>query len=362
MSSLDLKSENIIFSIVMPVYGVEAYLDKAIEAILNQTFQNFELILVDDCSPDGCGHICDIYAAKDERVRVRHLERNGGLSNARNRGFEWSRGKYVWFPDSDDYYDLDVLERVYKSLEKNPVDLVVFGLQEDYYDEKGILSYSKRIRMDEHLIEKQDEVRKAVIELEAKTLYGYAWNKFYKSDRIRKQRLKFEKVTLIEDVVFNVKYCEDISTMNILDMTPYHYNKRIDNSLTSKFVPEYFKLHRHRVRIIYEQYLAWGMCDLRVKQVLSGIYLRYIMSALERNCHGTSNMSVASRKRWVEALCEDRLFANLSLYFKPNNNVNRITGWIIYGKHKVLCLALGRAIYFVKNKMPMVFARVKQKR
>lgn len=350
------------FSVVMPIYGVEVYLDKAINAVLDQTFGDFELILVDDCSPDGSPSICDVYAERDVRVRVRHLEKNGGLSNARNSGLEWASGRYVWFPDSDDYYELDVLEKVYESLKKNPAELVIIGLQEDYYDENGNLSYSKSVIEEEKLINDIQEVRKKIIDLEAKTLYGYAWNKFYKLDMLHDQKLKFERVTLIEDIVFNVKYCREISSMNILAICPYHYNKRIDNGLTSKFVPEYFRLHRHRVRIIYEQYLGWGMCDLHVKQVLSGIYLRYIMSALERNCHEISDMNILSRKHWVDMLCEDRIFCSLSLYFKPNNNVGRIAGRIVYGKHKWLCLMLGRFIYFVKNKMPMIFARVKQKR
>ncbi|KAF3371822.1 glycosyl transferase family 2, partial [Enterococcus faecium] len=89
-------------SIIVPVYKVEKYLRKCVDSILAQTFTDFEVILVDDGSPDNSGKICDEYAEKDNRVRVIHKE-NGGLSSARNAGIDVARGKYLGFVDSDDY-------------------------------------------------------------------------------------------------------------------------------------------------------------------------------------------------------------------------------------------------------------------
>ena len=94
-------------SIIVPVYKVEQYINKCIDSILNQTFTDFELILVDDGSPDNCGKICDEYAQKDERVRVIHKE-NGGVSSARNLGIDEAKGEYVSFIDPDDWIDLDM--------------------------------------------------------------------------------------------------------------------------------------------------------------------------------------------------------------------------------------------------------------
>lgn len=360
LSSEDKKA--CFFSIVMPVYGVEKHLSKAIDSILDQTFSDYELILVDDCSPDNCGKICDAYVEKDVRISVVHLQKNGGLSNARNKGFEQTKGKYVWFPDSDDYYEPYLLENVYQSLQKNPAELTVFGLVEDYYDNNGKLQYTKQVTMPETFISDKNLVRKKIIELEANTLYGYAWNKFYRADLIRKQNFCFEKVTLIEDIVFNVKYCMDIESLNILDVAPYHYGKRMELSLTSKFVPDYFKLHRYRVQMILDQYKSWGMCTDDVKEILSGIYIRYIMSALERNCHKESNMNVRKQYLWLSKLFESNLFKELVPHFRPNNKMTKVAGICIVGKHKMLTLGLGWIIYVVKTKMPMVFAKVKQSR
>ena len=94
-------------SVIVPVYKVEAYLQECVDSILAQTFEDFELILVDDGSPDNCGAICDAYAGKDSRVKVIHQE-NQGLSGARNTGIEASKGEFLTFVDSDDMVKLNV--------------------------------------------------------------------------------------------------------------------------------------------------------------------------------------------------------------------------------------------------------------
>jgi len=111
-------------SIIVPIYKVEKYLPKCIDSILSQTFTDFELILVNDGSPDNCGRICDEYAKKDRRVIVVHKE-NGGLSSARNAGIKLSQGKYIGFVDSDDYIDEKMYEILYNNAELHSSDVVV---------------------------------------------------------------------------------------------------------------------------------------------------------------------------------------------------------------------------------------------
>ena len=122
----------------MPVYKVEKFLHKCVDSILNQTFNDFDLILVDDGSPDNSGKICDEYAEKDKRVKVLHKE-NGGLSDARNFGLDWAikncNGKYICFIDSDDYVEPDMLSVAFSEMEKSDADIVCFGIK--MVDESG---------------------------------------------------------------------------------------------------------------------------------------------------------------------------------------------------------------------------------
>lgn len=115
-----------LISVIVPVYNVEPYLRKCVDSILNQTYRNLEVILVDDGSPDGCPAICDEYAAKDDRVRVIHKQ-NGGLSDARNAGMAVARGEYLSFVDSDDMLPPDAMEILLNTAISEQADMVIGG-------------------------------------------------------------------------------------------------------------------------------------------------------------------------------------------------------------------------------------------
>lgn len=120
------------FSIVIPVYKVEAYLDECVQSVLNQHYGDFQVILVDDGSPDRCGAMCDSWAARDGRIMVIHQE-NGGLSAARNTGIRHAQGEYVLFLDSDDWWaDDTVLEKLNAQLLKTPVDVLSVNYRKSY--------------------------------------------------------------------------------------------------------------------------------------------------------------------------------------------------------------------------------------
>lgn len=115
-----------LFSVIIPVYGVEAFLPQAIESVLAQSVSDWEMILVDDGSKDGCGAICDEYAARDSRIRVIHKE-NGGLVSARQAGANASRGRYILNVDGDDYVDSTLLEAVQRAVNEAEPDIIAFN-------------------------------------------------------------------------------------------------------------------------------------------------------------------------------------------------------------------------------------------
>ena len=117
-----------LITVIVPVYKVEAYLRRCVDSIVNQTYKNLEIILVDDGSPDNCGKICDALAKEDARIKVIHKE-NGGLSSARNAGLDVMNGEYVGFVDSDDWIDADMYEQLYSLLEKSKAQIAACGIQ-----------------------------------------------------------------------------------------------------------------------------------------------------------------------------------------------------------------------------------------
>ena len=350
-------------TLIMPVYHAEKYLRAAIDSMLAQTFSDYELLLVDDCSPDGSGAICDEYArSAPEKIRVLHLEKNGGPSNARNMALQHARGTYVCFMDSDDTIDPDLFERAAAAAKEYGVSAVIYGMVEEYYDQKGKLKYTKCIAPEQNrLLSDQTELRKEIIHLEERTLYGYASNKLYDLARIRQTGLCFENLTLNEDTVFNIRYFTEAPSAYLLAMAPYHYGKRLESSVTSRFVPDYYELQMLRVRMIYEQYLSWNLCTAEVRKILGNLYIRYTVSALQRNCDPRAGMDHAARRAWLQAQFSSEMYAALCADWAPENRLLRVFAPLFRKKRVGLSLFCGRVVYVVKNKMPIVFARLKQK-
>lgn len=187
-------ASKMLVSVVVPVYKVEPYLENCVKSILNQTFKEFELILVDDGSPDNCGKICDDFARKDSRIKVIH-QRNGGLSNARNSGIEIAKGDYITFIDSDDFILSRYLEKLVEASLTNGSDISVCA----YFrcNEKDSLSDIEE--KNKNTIEVFSD-EKMLIFFATKKIGTTAWGKLYK------MRL-FEKLRYPDG-----KYNEDVFT------------------------------------------------------------------------------------------------------------------------------------------------------
>ena len=216
------------FSIILPSYKVEKYLEDAVSSILNQTFTDCEIIIVDDASPDRVGEIADSLSGKYPFVKAIHHQTNLGLSEARNSGFRAAIGEFVFFMDPDDIIENNLLETVRSSLDEHPSDVVVFGLIEEYYSNADRLSNSVTVTHENAplFLETKEDVRKEMILLEKNTLLGYAWNKIYRRDYLLSIGAKFETVEFIEDIDFNLKVFKNLEKLTVLDKPLYRYIKR----------------------------------------------------------------------------------------------------------------------------------------
>ena len=167
---------NSLISIIVPIYNVEKYLDKCIDSIINQTYTNLEIILVDDGSPDNCPRICDQWALKDQRIIVIHKP-NGGLSDARNVGIDMAKGEYYFFLDSDDWIRKDAIQILYSLLNEKDADISCCGVE--LKDEEG-MSLSKW--SDENCPTLMDSDQSMEQYLSKISIGSIAWNKLYKAE------------------------------------------------------------------------------------------------------------------------------------------------------------------------------------
>lgn len=187
-------------SVIIPVYNAEKYLSRCIDSILNQSFTDFELLLVNDGSDDHSGEICDDYAKKYSRVKVFHKE-NGGVSSARNLGLINACGEWITFVDADDYLIVDGLQRYINEINEN-VDLIIYGY--NICNESGYLKFSTTVYPKNDLIQKDDGVK---IMFKNSYYNGYLFNKLFRRSIIEDNKIFFnEDVYYNEDRLFCVEY------------------------------------------------------------------------------------------------------------------------------------------------------------
>ncbi len=225
---------NPLVTVVVPVYKVEKYLDRCIESIVNQTYKNLEIILVDDGSPDNCPQMCDDWAKKDSRIRAFHKE-NAGAGMARNTGLDNATGEYIFFVDSDDYVSIYLVEKCLLNAYKNDSDVVIFGRTDIFDDGRQV---EKDICADK-LIFKKTEIKNELISAMLNYQFGIGmsiWSKMYKVQTIKHLNKRFvsERELFSEDVYFGIDLFADINTVSILKDNLYYYSIR-ENSLSRQF-------------------------------------------------------------------------------------------------------------------------------
>ena len=232
-----MKIEQPIISVIVPIYNVEQYLPKCIDSIMNQSFTNIEILLVDDGSPDNCGRICDDYALRDSRVRVFH-KANGGVSSARNYGIEKAMGKYLTFIDSDDWIESDMLETLYGLMIEYKAELSICGLQKE--DEFGnILFY---VDEEDVYVENSEETILCLFNKDKYYKYqGWVWNKLYVRELIDKYHIRFNvDIYYSEDRLFNFDYLKYITFAVFTTLPKYHYVIRANSAMANSIVGQAF--------------------------------------------------------------------------------------------------------------------------
>lgn len=241
------------FSIVLPIYNVEPYLDQSIQSVLHQSYQDFELILVDDGSTDRSPQICDAYAAQYAQIQVIHKP-NGGLSSARNAGTEKARGMYVWWVDSDDWIEPDALTILHEASCTAHPDMVKFH----YYrvgSEKQRFSGNAKPGVYEEKESRNQLLDKGFFYPGAFSLS--AWGHIYRRDFLVQNDLSFVSERLIgsEDYLFNLVALAVAKRIHVIDDALYSYRQR-PGSLTQRYrkdLPEkYTELYR-QLTIHYER-------------------------------------------------------------------------------------------------------------
>jgi glycosyltransferase involved in cell wall biosynthesis len=258
-----MSKNNPLISVIIPVYKVEKYINRCIDSVINQTYTNLEIILVDDGSPDNCGKICDEYAQKDSRVVVIHKE-NGGLSDARNYGIDVARGEYIMFVDSDDWVHPEIVERLYSGLILNNSQISMadyLETDEIQVDISPISSCDYEVYNPKRFFEEIFWGKNAMGET--------AWAKLYKRELFENIRYPVGKIH--EDTYTTPFLVSKAEKITVTREKMYYYYQRDDS-----IVHDTSKIH------CFDRYESLAcVMELFLKTKYDGVYEKYLMMFME---------------------------------------------------------------------------------
>lgn len=327
-------------SVIVPVYNVEKYLNRCVDSILNQTFEDFELILVNDGSPDNCGNICDEYAQKDNRVKVIH-KKNGGVSSARNAGIDTAQGEYIMFVDSDDWINENMLNDMYNMPDS---DMKVSSIRMIGKDN------STEYIIDTKMYTQEDLLIGFFSEAFPIICFCGPWCKLYKKDIIFNNAIRFnEYMSLGEDTYFNLNYIKHCKSIYTSEQIYYYYMRENSESLFTKF----------RLNMYYD---VRKVFDLKVKMAnelnmgrdsIFKLKLSYIQSLIGNLIKMVDTNTKTEVKKYMSLLQKDKEFNddNLIKNLKSTHKlINKLISYNLFNtayllffiKLKVLALGKGK--------------------
>ena len=229
-----------LISVIIPVYNVEKYLEKCVQSVINQTYKNLEIILVDDGSTDSSGKMCDEISKTDSRIKVIH-KKNGGISDTRNAALKIATGDYFGFVDSDDYIASDMFETLCNLLENNNSDISIVSFYEFYKNKLIGVRDSKNLEN----LSKLDAIKELLIDSK---IQSYTWNKLFKRELFND--LEFPVGKNFEDIATTLLLFERANKVTLLEEPKYYYVRRDDSIVGDRN----YKTYMDYLEVIYDKY------------------------------------------------------------------------------------------------------------
>lgn len=301
--------KNELISIIVPIYNVEEYLDRCVDSIVNQTYTNLEIILVDDGSPDNCPQMCDDWVKKDNRIKVIHKE-NGGVSSARNVGLDSATGKYIGFCDPDDIMNNCMIEYMYESLKKGDTDCCICSFESfsEYIDKDELTQENvvKKIFKDEgifeYLFEKQNK------------LLGSVWNKLFKVSLLYGKNFD-ESLSFGEDYVFTFEFLLKCNSVSIIESPNLYYYCVRENSATKTIDSnQYYSLFFQKKRL-YEECIKKFQKD-EIKRIFETAYVNMLKDTyLNVNDGDAELIKKFAKKSLIKVLFSSQIYWKEKIFF-----------------------------------------------
>ena len=265
----------------MPVYNAESRISIAIESVINQTYDNLELILVNDGSLDKSGEICEHYAKKDNRIIIIH-QKNAGVSAARNRGIDKAVGEYINFIDADDTINIETFELLVEYLKDTSYDMIMYGMSFDYYNTDQY-SHSVHKLINRNIIDCKETIQKDFFDLYDSNYLSSSWNKLIKKSIILEDNIRFNTdMAILEDFKFTLDILNSTNKILAINEPLYKYYNDLSLSKLSKRPDiDYIKNFNILDKSLRETALNIGLESAESQNRINCMILRYYLIYLE---------------------------------------------------------------------------------
>ena len=331
------------FSVLMPVYNVERYLAAAVNSVLVQTFTDFELILIEDASPDNCAALCDNFARQDKRVKIIHNKINSGLGGARNTGLSLAQGEFVLFMDSDDTWQPNTLEIL--NHEADGFDITVFGINRLFENKIGKVYKTERLIPLPCVTDSIKSSGQLLIELNKSGVFPFAWNKAYNREFLLSCNHLFENTKLIEDFLFNVYLFQKSDKIKVIGNCLYNYRKPAHQTLASSYSPEFLELSKRKFSLEKELLENTGCDSEENLQFVYYVFIKHLLSYFVRN----KVLSKKEQKELIRSALNDSFVTEILSKYKPNGIMMKFIAYALRHKQINLCYGISVLINIIKN-------------
>lgn len=305
-------------SIIIPIYNMGEKLKNSVKHILNQTYKNLEIILVDDGSKDNTFDICNILAKSDKRVRVFHQE-NRGAGPARNLGIVNASGKYAFFSDADDKLADKAIERLVEASVKNSCDLIVCGYKiEDSFGKSKVFNNFPNTSFDGCYVRQNYNL---FIDEKNWQISGVLWNKLFDLDVIRKNKIEFPDMKRHQDEVFVLRYIDVAQNIMLISDVLYTYYRNDNIRAFDKFPLNYFDIvsefNANRIKYI----VGWNSDNKKAISIISDSFIGFTTRSLMHLFNPKWNMSFSERYRCIKDIAKRCVSEMPDKYYKSNSTM-----------------------------------------
>ena len=339
---------NISISVLMPVYNSEKFLSETVQAVINQSYTDWELILVDDGSTDNSKEICTKLMNDDKRIKY-ILQENLGVSHTRNVALENAQGKYIVFVDSDDLIHEDYLKILINSIEKNNSDISVCNFIERKISNTGKVEDITREFYPKEVME-MSEMKDYIMDFGNSGLLNPLWNKIYKREIIENNNITFdEKVETGEDFIFNLQYFRKTKKISFIKEKLYYYIRRNNNSITYQYIENMYE-RGWEIHSLLESFLEdMNFYSNENAYVLYGNHLTGAFSAFLNLYHDNCKLTSKEKREYIRKIIDRPYVKECAVNRKNDRGIIGLTSLLVRMNNTLLISAAFKGISLVRK-------------